>query len=580
MRAMLQRNWRPAAETVPWNLALIAIYLLLAIAATWPLAARMGAALPRGREPVATVPLFNAWTIWWNCHCASTSYAKYWDAPIFHPVANTFAFSEPMPLTGLARPLWAATGNLAIVYNTLLLAALAVNGWGGFHLARRSGVDPWVALVGGAMVVTLPFVFNELGVFQLAPLAGIIAVLVCLDRFAQQPSLVWGGLLGASFTLTYHLCTYYALFLLPVLPIPAIWLLGKKLISAKAWGYLVVGGISAGVLVAPSLAAQMRVGREYDVKRPESLLRDLSADLTAYVASPWKPSFYPDPVGEEEGHFHIRLLPGGIKYALAAVGAVFGLWTRERRRWTLFLLLLAAVAFPLSLGLNLRIGEWSPYELLIDWVPGFAQARNVFRFAVFVQLALVMLSLLGLQAIAAWGEHARRPARWKVGGAHALAALLAVAAVAELWPPEQTLSPLPSREKNERWLTWLRENTLPQSPVACIPFPQGRSVEDYESTAVWMYWGAEHHRPMVNGYSGFFPPEFIRLKETMQTFPDAASVEALAQLGVEYCIVAWEEVPPQAFQNPFGVAPRLEHVFADDQAQIGIYRVRPPANPG
>ncbi|MBW3599116.1 MAG: hypothetical protein KY475_17830, partial [Planctomycetes bacterium] len=247
------------------NLALLGLYLILGVAATWPLAAKIGTALPQGTEPVATVPLFNAWTVWWNCHCASAMYDKYWDAPIIHPAEDAFAFSEPMPLTALALPLLAATGNLAIAYNTLLLLALALNGWSGYHVARRLGVESWLAMAGGAMVETIPFVFNELGVLQLAPLFGILGLWICLDEFAQAPSLRWAGLLGGSFALTYYLCTYYALFLLPVLPIPAMWLLGRKLLAVRTWGMLLLSGVLAATLMAPSLAAQLRVGRRYDV---------------------------------------------------------------------------------------------------------------------------------------------------------------------------------------------------------------------------------------------------------------------------------------------------------------------------
>ena len=41
-------------------------------------------------------------------------------------------------------------------------------------------------------------------------------------------------------------------------------------------------------------------------------------------------------------------------------------------------------AFLLSLGPRLSLAGWSPYVLLMDWYPGMAQARNVYRFAVFV----------------------------------------------------------------------------------------------------------------------------------------------------------------------------------------------------
>src|SRR4051794_35687787 len=75
-------------------------YLALAIWATWPLAGwtepdpksplarrafNFTTALPQGTESVATVPLFNLWTIWWNADRARHGFHGYWDAPIFYP---------------------------------------------------------------------------------------------------------------------------------------------------------------------------------------------------------------------------------------------------------------------------------------------------------------------------------------------------------------------------------------------------------------------------------------------------------------------------------------------------------------
>jgi hypothetical protein len=152
--------------------------------------------------------------------------------------------------------------------------------------------------------------------------------------------------------------------------------------------------------------------------------------------------------------------------------------------------------------------------------------------------------------------------------------LFAIGATAELWPPGQPLYFLPLAEKNQAWLDWLGA-TPPETVIACVPFPKGMGVEDYQNTTVWMMWGAYHQRRMVNGYSGFFPPAFLKLKDAMNAFPDAASLDALAAAGVDYCVVARGHVAPSALTNPFGVAGRLKLSFADDAAQVEIYRLAP-----
>ena len=47
------------------------LFVLLALASTWPLATQIDNAIPTGQERLATVPLFNQWTVWWNADRAA-----------------------------------------------------------------------------------------------------------------------------------------------------------------------------------------------------------------------------------------------------------------------------------------------------------------------------------------------------------------------------------------------------------------------------------------------------------------------------------------------------------------------------
>src|SRR5438128_12144836 len=96
----------------PWHrvrsVFLIAEMIAVSVTATWPLAANMTAAIPLGTELNATVPLTSLWTLWWNADRVAHLWVGYWNAPIFHPIKGTFAFSETMWLLGaVLSPLWA-----------------------------------------------------------------------------------------------------------------------------------------------------------------------------------------------------------------------------------------------------------------------------------------------------------------------------------------------------------------------------------------------------------------------------------------------------------------------------------------
>jgi hypothetical protein len=99
-----------------------------------------------------------------------------------------------------------------------------------------------------------------------------------------------------------------------------------------------------------------------------------------------------------------RLYPGTVELALAAAGAavlvagpVAG--RRRRRRPVAFLGTGVVLAGLLSLGLRLSIFGREPYRLVRQWVPGFQDLRSPFRAAVLVQVLLLPLAGVALDAL-------------------------------------------------------------------------------------------------------------------------------------------------------------------------------------
>jgi hypothetical protein len=555
----------------PLSLAEASLYFLLAIAATWPLARVADRGLPLGTEPAATVPLLMTWTIWWNADRAAHAQADYWNAPIFHPTADTFAFSEPAWPTVIVAPILWISGNRVAAYNAFLLLALTINGWSTFRLLRALRLRWLASLLGGGLVELLPFVHHELGVLQLVPLCGIIWTLHALVRFGRRPTSGRAAVLAMAFASTYLLCAYYGLFLSILLPPAGLCLIGKRLLVGRTWPALALAAAMAALLVLPVTRAQMRVVRQHHLVRPDDWLIRLSARTQDYFVPPW-PYFHRSAAANAEGSVTpFPLCPGVAKAALAAAGLVAGFRRRRYRAWTAGCLTILVASLLLSYGPSLHVLGWRPYELLMKVYPGFGQARNVFRFAVFVQIAVALLAALGLAGLQwlAW--------RWCRSGAKALGiaaiAVLGTVAAVELWPPQQRVFQVPSIDSQRDWIEWLRDRTAEDDPLACVPFPAGTSVEAYESTTQWMYWGTFHYRRMVNGYSGFFPESFLELKQAMQGFPDETSLRMLADRGVRYCVVQRAAVPPRVIRDNPALSERLIPVFRDERAGIDIYQL-------
>ena len=54
---------------------------------------------------------------------------------------------------------------------------------------------------------------------------------------------------------------------------------------------------------------------------------------------------------------------------------------------------------------------------------------------------------------------------------------------------------------------------------------------------VYETWSINHWHPLVNGYSGYYPPGYIRTLELMRTFPDDESIARLRALNVRFIVV-------------------------------------------
>ena len=544
-------------------------YLALAVASTWPLALHLSDQLPLGSEEAATVPLFNLWTLWWNSDRAAVLFADYWQAPIFYPSGDAFTFSEPLLPSVCVVPLVWLWQRPAIAYNCLLLVGLTLNGWTSCMLLRRLRLHPGLALFGGAMVVLLPLVHSWLGVLQLTPLFGIILTLSALDRFFLRPTVRNGLFSGASYALTFLLCSYYGLFLFLPLLGSAPLLFRRQSLQLATIGKLLPGLFLCCLLVAPQVMAQQHALGS-SMHHDPRLLAGLSATVADYLVAP-KPSLFGIPAfAPPEHHIAFKLGPGFFFAALALLGVVSGLASNARRRWTLFLLFFGGSALVLSLGPLFVVGSIRPYLLLVDYLSGFAQARNVFRFAVFVHLAITFLAAFGLQALYSAGRQAsfsrRTVQRFGV-------LCLTVAALLEDFPARQPLYPLPGDDKPS-WVSWLRTNSDKASVLACIPFALKPDVASYQQETLWMYWQTKHHRRMVNGYSGYFPEVFKNLKWPMAEFPASATIDRLQSLGVDYCVVRSNTDQGRYIAAVYHHDKRLIPAFRDDENSVDIYRLR------
>ena len=73
------------------------------------------------------------------------------------------------------------------------------------------------------------------------------------------------------------------------------------------------------------------------------------------------------------------------------------------------------------------------------------------------------------------------------------------------------------------------------------------------------YWSTRHWYPLVNGFSGFMPPDYEKTAMLMTTFPDDKAIARLRLLGVKYILVHEAFYPSKTYTSlMLGVLKRPE----------------------
>ncbi len=583
--------------------------------------------LPLGTESSATVPFLNAWTVGWNAHQAASGFENYFHAPIFYPAAGAFTFSEMQPTMLLVAPLAWSTTTPVVAYNVYLCLQLALTATLARQLARSLGYSPWLSLFTALLLFHLPFARWQMGVIQLTSIWGPLGVMVAILRFTNGPGVRSATILGAALAACYAACNYYGLFMAMLSPIALVllWPPGRSRDAAprdaRFWFSLLLSFALAVTLVSPWLSGQLRYLASSADARPGGLVHHFSAAPLDYAISypngfgwidapPWRAG-QGRPLGAGIALSSLALLgvlahcvlrppadappadTGSESSAKSSVesSARNGTGTMERAtvkwegaggvsrsRWFWFCTLLAVGAMLASMGPRLTLLGVQPWDWIGSWFPPLRLVRVPYRLAVVYQIAVVLMAMetchrFGFEQRLWEGVRGMRRLRFSRAGGLVLVVLGLAAVVAETWPLRPAWQDIRTLQSNPSWVHWLREQTPPHAVVACLPFPRDGSTAQYEATSRWMLRSLQFQRPLVNGYSGFFPVRYRQLRVTMQQFPSEDSLQQLRLLGAGYLVIdrsAGGAGLPTA--SDLDRSP-LRQVFQDPEAPVTIWRI-------
>jgi hypothetical protein len=485
-------------------LSALALLVALTVLLTWPQALYLGS-----RVAAHDDPLFSIWRLAWVAHILPAHPSQLFDANIFYPNVRTLAYSDAMLLeSAIAAPWLWLNANPVLVYNLLLLGGIVSSGLAMFVLVRHLTRDDDAALVAAVVFTLIPYRVEHFIHLELQWTVWMPLAFLAVHRTIEDGSIRFGLLTGLLLWLQVISSIYYGAFLGMTVAVLAILLMASRpQLAAAAIVPLAAGAIVAIVLTVPYTLpyAQNTVALG---ARPALEVATFSAALDSYWRAPWQNWLWGWTAFKYSGN-ELHLFAGVVATGLALVALV-----RGPRRDVWIYLALTALAAALSLG-----SKGSLYEWLHAHVWFFRGFRAPARFSILAFCSLAVLAGFGFQAIKRLAD--ARPA----GRALLVAVLVAIGV--ECGSAPMGLADVPAgRPPIYQFLRTVEPTVIAELPMV-----------DWDMTALFMYGSTFHWQRLINGYSGYAPPDYPDTRERMRTFPDAPSIARLRELGARYVLI-------------------------------------------
>jgi hypothetical protein len=473
-------------------------------------------------------PLFSMWRVGWVFRQLQGDPRALFDANIFHPEPLTLTFSDSMLLPALtAAPLLIAGLHHAVVYNVLFMSGFLLSGVATFLLVRRLTGCTRAAMVSGIVYAFYPYRFEhyshlELQMTHWMPL-GLLALHRFLDSLRTRDLLLAAACALAQLYSSMYYGLFFGLYALAV---------GGVLWRARAipWQRVVRPAAVAGVaalllaipLARPYLAAQARKG-----SRDVPAVRAYSATAADYFRAHERSARYGRLLAG--GQPERELFPGVTPILLAAAALVPPIGTG-----TLAYLAGLALSFDGSLGMN---GLLYPY--LYEVFLPIRGLRVPARFSVLVGLSLAVLAGFAVQRLLRTMPGRRGYIAWAAVVVLVCLDVQPALRLQPVWrePPAIYASLGSPAGVPGHVAATLNGNPGPVHETAAVviaEFPLPTESDHVARNLPYMYFSIWHGLPLVNGYSGFAPPDYEEFVETLSGFPDEEPAARLRARGVTH----------------------------------------------
>jgi hypothetical protein len=505
-----------------WLPAILSV--VVSIAMTWPIVLHLGSEITRDIYD----PLFDTWQVAWIGHAVVHQPLHLFQGNRFYPEHDSLAFNDVM-LGYAPAGIVAAQGTQAalVVHNLLVIFVYALAFLGAYLLARELGAGQLGAIAAGAAFSYAPWRLPETGHLQVVSSGGIPLALFLFLRGYRRKSgwTIFGGWLVTAWQMTlgftYGIPFTYFLGVLAVIAAVIWWQRGMPSVPNS-----VVAGTAAGVCVFALVAAlqvrpYLRVVHDHpESKRTVEQVSFFSPPPRAWLVAPGESWLWAGPTAHRRSTLHEaveeNMFPGVAVLVLALLGLASAAYTPTARlgiatgvvAWGV--LSLGIPGYPHPTG-------FTPYRLMYDIAPGWDGMRTPGRLNTFTSLGLALLAGAGLTLVTR--QLARRRGLGRTVPALAGCAVVGVILLEGFGPIPHPVAP-----------------TIPKAQIG-LPAPQLHLPTDDVFDQRYSWWSVDGFPKMANGGGSFDPTSLLLMRQTVTSFPDAASVAFLRRIGIRTVVL-------------------------------------------
>lgn len=536
----------------------LAGYVAVVVALTWPLAAHVTTHLVHTAGPVDADIHYLGWALAWQSHALATDPLHFAEANIYAPAPHALFYGNPgFALVPFFAPVFWATGDPTLAYNLTFITNVALTAtalhlvtawWTGSHWAGIAAAFTYLTANGG------PPLAGFLPVYAAFSAMPLVIALVSRPVLTVRSALVLGGLIA------YQCLTDVVYVASPLLLGVGIVALGM-LFDRGSWSKLrrvAMALVLALCVLAPFYAAYVVVRRSNEGLGAQTVWDPFGTTHLPYIfAHRWLP-----PRGPLELDA-LAFLPVALGLVALLVGRS-GATARERAGWR-HAGLVFVVGWLLAWGIPRHHRE-------IRELVAASFARDMTRLGFGGLIGAALLAGLGFAACSR-ALAAGLPERWRrVAVATLLVAFLATRfAHAMFLPGRFPINPAPPPRGPENAI--LRAG---HGPVLFLPLREETVRIKWE--AIEMYRGISHFRPMLNGYAGYQPAGFAERMELATRLPDADALATLRrETGLATIVVTASMLPNRTLSpwRAFAAAARSGLRVAYDDGQVLVLEVTP-----